>query len=217
MTRSSRPSVYREPATVAGVERGRMLSRRPPAITPLRVAGSNHTSTDYKTNVSPGLTSEPATDLPRVVLRIPQLESVEAVIPFTEVIPNRSGKRRVLLVIIAMVIAVLGFLLLRGERPAKKRESVPPLIDGPAWKPAVTPQQQPALSWPEAASTVPPTTAKLPLPQDYLLPTPDYERYSDHYRTADGRATLDRATSGSTQPAVRFDASGIGKIIPELK
>lgn len=244
MTRLSRPRVHRESATSAGTERGRTLSRRPPAIAPLRVTDHRNILTDHAPTALRQWTQETTTDLPRVVLRIPQLGFAEPVIPFTEVVPKRTGKRRFMLAVVTIVIAILGFLLLRGERPAKQKESVPPIIDAPGWKPAVNPQQQPALSWREAPSAVPPTTSKLPGLQgsqppvdDHILepytstPTPAIvdsnappqgmtapvfgERYPD-YRMADRSATLDRPLSGSSPPAVIMGKE-IGKVLPEIR
>jgi hypothetical protein len=160
------------------------------------------------------------------------------------VAPNRSGKNRAPIAIVVLVIAALAFLLLKGERPIKKKDSVPPIIDAPVWKPPANPPQQPAMSWQEAAAAAPPTTARLPelrsTPPAMQYPitrsdipvtpadaagfnpplqestVPNFgDRYSG-YRTVDRSMSLDRATTGPSRPAVTFE-HGIQKIIPEIK
>jgi len=200
-------------------------------------------ATDHASKASRLSVQETASDLPPVVLRIPSLAIGQHRITFTEEAPKRSGKNRVTIAMVAIVIAVLAFLLLKGDRPMNKKDSIPPIIDAPVWKPPANPPQRPATSWQEAAVATPPTTAKLPelrstqpamqypvtgsdLPvtpadaADFNPPmqtptAPNFgDRYSEH-RTADRRMSLDRVTSESSQPAVTIGRE-IHKIIPEI-
>jgi hypothetical protein len=162
MSRSSNSNAPSETASRSRRTDRPMLSpRRPPAIEPTRLAASNGLGSPQTVTIeipSASTRSLPA-DIPRVVLRIPD---VTPTLAFTEQLiannPPKGKTTRATVLAVLVILALLGAMLV--SRGGKKAQTTPlaPQPAAPTWQSATVPSHTPIPTYREPAG--PPTSSK---------------------------------------------------------
>ena len=100
--------------------------------------------------------------MPPVVLRIPDVATIASATQLTNLLPKRSGKRRLLSIAIAIVLGLLVMMLFSGKGKKKIESPGPTVLEAPAWSVEETPVHQPIPTWQAPVASLPPTSATPP-------------------------------------------------------
>ena len=206
--------------------------RRPPALEPSRASQIDE-AVDQHEPPTPHVrsTHRYSTELPFVVLRLPEVRPIVALAEPTRIVmPLKAKKERVTLIAVATALVLLAALLFSGN--GKKQASNPQdnLNAAPAWQTSGTPVHQPLPAWKEPIVALPPIDQMAPITPNqfadgpYRMPPTNAQAYPEtssparppadrfpNYRTADRGASWSEQARPEAPalapPDVRFDGT----------